>query len=44
MLDFVPNRTALDHPRVEEHPDYYVSGPDLDLTRAPQNYTWWDRC
>jgi glycosidase len=40
MLDFVPNHTALDHPWVEEHSDYYVSGTDLDVTRAPQNYTW----
>jgi glycosidase len=40
MLDFVPNHTALDHPWAEEHPEYYVSGTDLDLTRAPQNYTW----
>ena len=24
----------------EEHPDYYISGPDLDLTPAPQHYTW----
>ncbi len=40
MLDFVPNHTALDHPWVEDHPEYYVSGTELDLTRAPQNYTW----
>jgi hypothetical protein len=39
MLDFVPNHTALDHPWVEEHPDYYVPGTDSDLARAPQNYT-----
>jgi len=39
MLDFVPNHTALDHPWVEDHPDYYVSGTDSDLARAPQNYT-----
>ena len=38
MLDFVPNHTALDHPWVDEHPEYYVSGTDLDLQRAPQNY------
>src|SRR5262245_6851397 len=38
MLDFVPNHTALDHPWVEEHPEYYVSGTELDLARAPQNY------
>jgi glycosidase len=40
MLDFVPNHTALDHPWVEEHPEYYVPGTELDLARAPQNYTW----
>jgi glycosidase len=40
MLDFVPNHTALDHPWVEEHPEYYVIGTELDLARAPQNYTW----
>ncbi|HTY86098.1 MAG TPA: alpha-amylase family glycosyl hydrolase [Candidatus Acidoferrum sp.] len=40
MLDFVPNHTGLDHPWVEEHPEYYVSGTELDLARSPQNYTW----
>jgi hypothetical protein len=40
MLDFVPNHTGLDHPWVEDHPDYYVRGTELDLARAPQNYTW----
>jgi hypothetical protein len=39
MLDFVPNHTALDHPWVEEHPEYYVAGTEGDLARAPQNYT-----
>jgi len=39
MLDFVPNHTALDHPWVEAHPEYYVSGTESDLERAPQNYT-----
>jgi len=38
MLDFVPNHTALDHPWVEEHPDYYVDGTDADAWREPQNY------
>jgi len=40
LLDFVPNHTGLDHPWVENHPEYYVHGSELDLTRAPQNYTW----
>jgi Alpha amylase, catalytic domain len=39
MLDFVPNHTALDHAWVEDHPEYYVSGTEEDLARAPQNYT-----
>jgi len=40
MLDFVPNHTGLDHPWVEEHPEYYIPGTELDLARTPQNYTW----
>jgi hypothetical protein len=40
MLDFVPNHTALDHPWVEHHPEYYISGSELDLARTPQNYAW----
>ena len=40
MLDFVPNHTGLDHPWVEDHPEYYVAGTERDLARAPQNYTW----
>jgi hypothetical protein len=39
MLDFVPNHTALDHPWVEENPEYYVRGTELDQARAPHNYT-----
>ncbi len=39
MLDFVPNHTGLDHPWVEEHPEYYIRGTEQDLARAPQNYT-----
>jgi glycosidase len=40
MLDFVPNHTGLDHPWVEDHPEYYIGGTELDLARSPQNYTW----
>ncbi len=38
MLDFVPNHTALDHPWVKTHPDYYVEGNEETLVGAPQNY------
>jgi len=40
MLDFVPNHTGLDHPWVEEHPEYYIRGTEPDLAAAPRNYTW----
>ena len=40
MLDFVPNHTGLDHPWVENRPEYYIAGAEVDLARAPQNYTW----
>ena len=40
LLDFVPNHMGLDHPWVDEHPEYFVSGTELDLARAPQNFTW----
>jgi hypothetical protein len=40
MLDFVPNHTALDHPWVDEHPEYYVAGSELDRARAPSNFVW----
>jgi glycosidase len=40
MLDFVPNHMGLDHPWIEDYPEYFVQGSELDLARAPQNYTW----
>ncbi len=38
MLDFVPNHTALDHPWVQEHPEYYIQGSESDLARQPGNF------
>ncbi len=38
MLDFVPNHMALDHPWVQDHPDYFVPGTKDLLAREPQNY------
>ena len=38
MLDFVPNHTALDHPWVGTHPDFYVQGDEQALAAAPENY------
>lgn len=40
MLDFVPNHMGLGHPWVEEHPEHFIKGSELDRARAPQNYTW----
>jgi hypothetical protein len=38
ILDFVPNHTALDHPWVKSHPDYYVEGNEAAFAEASQNY------
>jgi Alpha amylase, catalytic domain len=38
MLDFVPNHMAIDHPWVNEHPDYFIQGTADDIAAAPQNY------
>lgn len=38
MLDFVPNHMAPDHPWVQTHPDFFVSGTDELLALEPQNY------
>ena len=38
IVDFVPNHTALDHPWVEQHPEFYVQGNAGDLEREPHNY------
>jgi glycosidase len=43
LLDFVPNHMGLGHPWVEEHPEYFIRGSELDLARASQNYTWVQR-
>ena len=43
MLDFVPNHMGLGHPWIEDHPDYFISGSELDLANAPRNYTWVSR-
>jgi len=40
MLDLVPNHTALDHPWIAEHPDYYVPGTEEQMRREPRNYAW----
>jgi glycosidase len=40
MLDFVPNHMGLGHPWVEDHPEHFIRGSELDLSRAPRNYTW----
>jgi hypothetical protein len=39
MLDFVPNHMGPDHPWVAEHPAFFVSGTEADLSASPQNYT-----
>jgi len=38
LLDFVPNHTGLDHPWVEQHPEFYVRGTEVQLHNEPHNY------
>jgi hypothetical protein len=38
LLDFVPNHTALDHPWVKTHPEFYIEGTEEQLQNAPRNY------
>jgi alpha amylase-like protein len=38
ILDFVPNHTALDHPWVRTHPEFYVQGTSEDHAREPGNF------
>ncbi|NQU45042.1 alpha-amylase [bacterium] len=38
MLDFVPNHVAVDHPWVAEHPEYFISGTDVELERHGGDY------
>ncbi len=40
MLDFVPNHMGLGHPWVNDHPEHFIEGNELDLAHAPQNYVW----
>lgn len=38
ILDFVSNHTARDHPWVNSHPEYYISGDPGDDERRPDIY------
>jgi hypothetical protein len=38
VVDFVANHTALDHPWVELHPEFYIHGSEADLEDQPHNY------
>jgi hypothetical protein len=38
LLDFVPNHVALDHPWVQQHPEFFLAGSEADLTRAPHDF------
>jgi hypothetical protein len=38
ILDFVPNHTAIDHPWVLEHPEYYIRGTGKDMKGSPDAF------
>jgi Alpha amylase, catalytic domain len=39
MLDFVPNHMGPDHPWVQAHPEYFVTGTEADIQNNPQNFS-----
>ena len=38
ILDFVPNHTAMDHPWISEHPEYFVRGTREYLEEFPEAF------
>jgi hypothetical protein len=38
FLDFVGNHTALDHPWVHQHPEYYIQGMPSDFQKDPPSF------
>ncbi len=38
FLDFVGNHTALDHPWIREHPEFYVQGTQRDFRNDPSSF------
>ncbi len=38
ILDFVPNHVATDHPWIDEHPDYLISGKPKDARERPSDF------
>jgi alpha amylase-like protein len=38
ILDYVPNHVALDHPALQEHPEFFIHGDRDDLEREPQAF------
>jgi len=38
ILDFVPNHTAVDHPWISEHPEYFIQGTRKDLEEFPDTF------
>jgi hypothetical protein len=38
ILDFVPNHVAPDHPWLEQHPDFFITGTEEQLAAQPQNF------
>ena len=38
FLDFVGNHTALDHPWMREHPEFYVQAPPEEFQKNPSLY------
>lgn len=38
ILDYVPNHVGIDHHWVAEHPDYFLSGSEYELSKHPKAF------
>jgi glycosidase len=38
LLDFVPNHVALDHPWLDQHPEFFIAGDPALLAGQPERY------
>jgi hypothetical protein len=38
ILDFVPNHVSLDHPWLDLHPEFFITGTEQDLAAHPERY------
>ena len=38
ILDFVPNHVAPDHPWIKSHPEFFITGTDMEMIKYPDDF------